>query len=176
MGLFFDVLSAINNPNQQANVDQLSGIVNTIQQATAAHGIESAKVPTLISTLGGFLRPVLQQQQTSLGHNQLVNLISQGIGGNSSLSIIQSLLPSQVQQEIIQGVSQKTGINASTVQILLPTLVPAVLSLLHLGASTPGHGDSNALLNTFLNSEHPEEADLGGVLKFANRFLNPQHV
>jgi hypothetical protein len=84
---------------------------------------------------------------------------------------MQSLLPPQLQQQLIQAVSQKTGLDARMLQGLLPSLIPAVMGLLNMGSSQPGTGGNNALLNAFLKGG--SSADLGEVFKFANRFLNP---
>ena len=65
MGLFFDVLSAINNPNQQANVEQLGGLTNEIQQVAGKFGLDAAATQSVVSAIGSQLRPALQQQATS---------------------------------------------------------------------------------------------------------------
>ena len=38
MSLFFDVLSAINNPNQQGSVEQLGSVVESLQQLASRQG------------------------------------------------------------------------------------------------------------------------------------------
>ena len=67
MGLFFDVLSAINNPNQNANVDQLSSVAGSVQQLASQHGVEPSAMQGIVSGLGGALRPALQQQAAGGG-------------------------------------------------------------------------------------------------------------
>lgn len=173
MGLFFEMMSAINNPSQRGSVEQLSAVLNTVQQLGASQGLNSAMMQSTMSALGSHIRPVLQRQSQSGGSQQLNQLVNQFAGGNISAELVQpavqSLLTPQLQQQLIQGVSQATGLTSSTLQALLPGLLSAAMALLSMGASKPGIPGSNSVLNTFLNSDR--DTDLGDVLKFANRFL-----
>jgi uncharacterized protein YidB (DUF937 family) len=170
MGLFFDVLSSINNPNQQGSVAQLETLTNTVQQAASEQGIGASQLQGILSALGGALSPVLRQQ--GLANGGLGGAIGQLAGAGASTAAIQALIPPQLQQQLIQIVSQKTGVSASTLQVLLPTLLPAVISLLNMGASKSGIGGTNPLLTAFLDGNQDGNTDLGDVLKFATRFLN----
>jgi len=170
MGLFFEVLSAINNPNQQANVDQLSGVMSAIQQLTASNGIQPSAMQSAVSALGGALQPVLKQQAATGG---LEGLVSQFAGGNPGLGALSSLLTPQLQQQLIQSVAQKSGISSGVIQAMLPTLLPVVMGLLGMGKPTPGATAKNNILDTFLNPGQAGGADLGNVINFAGRFLNP---
>ncbi|MBD6620395.1 DUF937 domain-containing protein [Komarekiella sp. 'clone 1'] len=172
MGLFFDVLSAINNPNQQGSVTQLESITNSIQQLIVSRGIQPSQVQNVMSVLGNALRPVLKQQQSALGSNQFQNLIGQVAGSGMGASSLQLLTP-QLQQQIVQTVSQRTGLSPNVIQAALPALTSGVLALLNMGSTKPGTLGSNPLLNSFLDSDRDGNTDMGDVLKFANRFLNP---
>ncbi|MBE9167610.1 DUF937 domain-containing protein [Pleurocapsales cyanobacterium LEGE 06147] len=173
MGLFFEILSAINNPDRQASVSQLESVTNSIQQLAASHGIEPSQMQNIMSVLGNVLRPTLRQQRSTMGGNQLENLIGQAMGSGGISSRLQSLLSSQSLQQISQTVSQRTGLSPDIIQAMLPTLIPSVMELLKMGAPKPGTEGSNPLLNTFLDSDRDGDTDLGNVMKFANRFLNP---
>jgi len=178
MGLFFDVLSSINNPNQQGSVSQLSSLTNSIQQVASTQGIDASKTQSLLSAMGGFLQPALQQQQQTMGAGQLSNLIGQlgaGAGAGVGASALSALLPPQMQQQMVQGIAQKTGLSPNMLQSALPVLVPAVMGLLNMGAHKPGTGTGNPLLNTFLDSNRDGRTDLGDAFKFATRFLSPSH-
>lgn len=172
MGMFFDVLSAINNPNQQASVSQLEAITGSIQQAMTSQGMDASKTQSLISAMGGFLRPVLKQQQLVMGSGQLENLLDQ-MGASRGTASVSSLLPPQMQQQMIQGIAQKTGLSPNMLQGAMPVLVPAVLGLLSMGSKKPGSGGGNPLLSGFLDTDRDGDADLGDVFKFATRFLSP---
>ncbi len=175
MSIFFDLLSAINNPNQQANVSQLASIMNSVQNLTTNQGINNSQLQSVMSIVGNQIRPALQQQEAIIGKGRLENLVSQvvtsGTGGESAL---QSLFSPQLMQQIAETVTKQTGINSNLIQSALPTLTSAVLSLLQMGAPQTGAwGNSNPLLNSFLDTDSDGDTDLGDVMKFANRFLNP---
>jgi hypothetical protein len=171
MGLFFDVLSAINHPNQQANVGQLETLTQNLGQTATAHGIDSAQMPMILSALGSVVGPALSQRRGLIGGDQFENLMTQA-GSSNSISALQSLFPAPMQSEIIQSVAQKTGLNSGMLQPLVLTLLPTVLSFLNMGSSKSGQQGSNALLNTFLDGDRDGDTDLGDVMKFAGRFLN----
>lgn len=179
MGMFFDVLSAINNPNQQASVSQLASINDAIQQVATSQGIDAGKTQSLMSALGGFLRPALKQQQSAIGGGQLESMLGRlgtGAGTAAGATALSSLLPPQMQQQMIQAIAQKTGLSPNMLQSAIPVLVPAVLGLLNMGANKPGTGGGNPLLKTFLDSDQDGDTDLGDVFKFANRFLSPAQI
>ncbi|WAL58104.1 DUF937 domain-containing protein [Thermocoleostomius sinensis] len=171
MGLFFDVLSAINNPNQQGSVDQLSSIVNTINQTTS--GVDSATTQTALSALTGGLRSMLKQQPKT-GPGGLESMLSQFTGsGSSGLGMLSSVLSPQMQQQLAQTVAQKTGLSANMVQSMLPGLITAALGFLKMGSGKPGSTASNTVLSSFLDGNRDGDVDLGDAFKFATRFLNP---
>jgi hypothetical protein len=179
MGLFFDVLSAINNPNQQASVSQLEAITSSIQQVASSQGIDASKTQSLMSTLGGFLRPALKQQRSAMGENQLESLLNRfgtGTATSAGASAISALFPPQMQQQMIQSIAQKTGLSPNMLQSAMPVLIPAVMGLLTMGAKKPGTGGGNPLLSAFLDSDRDGDTDLGDVFKFASRFLSPVQV
>lgn len=178
MGLFFDVLSAINNPNQQGSAAQLAAITNSLQELSTGRGVQPSTMQAVLSALGSAMRPSLRQQRTVMGSNQLDNLISRGVGGSMVASVIQSLFPPQAQQQLVEGIAQKTGLSPNAIQSMLPTLLSAVLGILSMGARKPGvmTGSANPLLSAFLDGDRDGDTDLGDVLKFASRFLNTPRV
>ncbi|ELR96234.1 DUF937 domain-containing protein [Gloeocapsa sp. PCC 73106] len=173
MGLFFDVLSAINNPNQAASIDQLSQVTNSVNDVASTNGLDPSNMQGVMSSLSGFLRPALQQKMAG-GSNPLESMMGQFTGGGGAgLSDLTSLLPGNLQTEMISGMAQKTGLDSSMLQGMLPKLLPAVMGLLNMGKTTGGMGGGNPLLKAFLDSDRDGDVDLGDVFKFSNRFLNP---
>lgn len=171
MGLFFEVLSAINNPNQQGNVDQLGAIVNAVQQVTG--GVDNSTTQTAMSAITGVLRSTLKQQASTGGAGALESMISQFSGGAGAGMLPSLLNTPQLQQQVAQVVAQKTGLNPSMVQSMLPGLITAALGFLKIGDGKPGTGSSNTVLDAFLNSDRDGNVDLGDAFKFASRFFNP---
>lgn len=167
--MFFEVLSAINDPNQQASVDQLEKMVASVQQVANNQGVNPNQMQSMMTILGGALQPILQQQRSQLGDGQLVSMLNR-IDQPSTLT---SILSPELQGQLIQTVTQKTGMQASIAQTMMPKLLPIVLGLFNMGTPTPGSVvDTNSLLSTFLDSGRASNTDLGNVIKFAGRFLN----
>lgn len=174
MGMFFDVLSAINNPNLQGNVSQLETVVNSVQQFAAQNNIPPATMQTVLSALGGLVQSNMRQSG-GLGSGQLGNLLGQTLGGSGAAGL-QALFPPQVQRQFAQDVAQRTGLDAAMIQAGLPLLLPAVLKLLNMGNPKAGEGGANPLLTMFLDGDRDGDTDLGDVFQLATRYINPAKV
>jgi Bacterial protein of unknown function (DUF937) len=174
MSMFFDLLSAINNPSQQASVGQLEALTGQISQLANGSGIKPEQIQGVMSVLGQTLQPALKQQ-SGLGSGLLENLMGQVVNSGGGSSALQSLLPDQVQQQIIQTVAQKVGLNPQMISGVLPSLIPIVMGFFNMGSSTPGAAGAggNPMLKAFLDSDQDGDMDLGDMLKMANRFLQP---
>jgi hypothetical protein len=97
-----------------------------------------------------------------------MDILSSVMSGNPSA--IGNLFTPQLQQQMVQTVSQKTGISSSVLQMAIPLLIPVVLNVFKMGGGSSGKLDTNSLLSTFLQGDR---ADLGQVMQYADRFLNP---
>lgn len=172
MSMFFEILKSINNPNQQGSVDQLGSIMQTVQQLGSGNGLDANTIQQVISSLGSQVAPGLAKEAVGGGLN-LENIIGQVAGGGSAMSALSSFLTPELQQQILQGISTKTGLDSGTLQTLLPKLLPVVMGLLNFGANKSGGGGVNSVLTAFLDSNSDGQTDLGDVIKFAGRFLNP---
>ncbi|WP_445240813.1 hypothetical protein [Microcoleus vaginatus] len=53
MGLFDQILSAIDNPNQQASPNQLGNILGAVEQLSGNQGIDAGTTQLAMSVLGG---------------------------------------------------------------------------------------------------------------------------
>ncbi|MBW4519491.1 MAG: hypothetical protein KME16_07290 [Scytolyngbya sp. HA4215-MV1] len=172
MGLFDQVIGAINNPSQQASTDQIGMILNTVQQMSSGNGLDPNATQAVMSVLGGHVRSALQQQRATQGDQQVESLVNQFAGTDASMTAVNALFSSQQAQHVIQDIAQKTGLDPQMIQSLLPTLVPIALNLLQSGANNQGDPGGNPVLNTFLDSDHDGDVDLGDTLAIASRFLN----
>lgn len=173
MGLFDQILGAIDNPNQQGNPDQLSQIVNTVQQVSGNSGVDVGTTQVAMSMLGGYVRSALQDVQSQSGNDRAQEIVNQFSGTSPNLQAALSLFsPNQISQ-IAEAISQRTGIDAGTIQSMIPVLIPVVLNLLKMGsnAQNPQSG-SNSLLNSFLDSDGDNDVDIGDAMRLAGRFFN----
>lgn len=172
--MFYEVLSAINDPNRQASIEQLSLVQTSVQKLAKSQGLEAAQIQLMMTDLGGHLRSVLQPQQPQLGIEDPPTTILSQLTATESTTAPQSLIPPELQQHMVEVMAQKTGVSADTIQSLLPQLLLVVMELLNLGASKSGSSDSDAnpLLTAFLGGDRDGSADLGKVMQLAGRFLN----
>jgi len=174
MGLFDQIVGALNNPEQKASTDQLGAVLSTVQQLASAQGTNSGTTQVAMSVVGSYVRSALQQKRATEGEGAVDALLRQFAGTGPNPAALQALFPQAQQQQLTQAVSQKTGMNANQVQGLLVTLVPVVLNLLTTGSKQNSNSavSGNSVLSAFIDSNNDGEVDLGDALSLAGRFLN----
>jgi hypothetical protein len=175
MSLFEQILGAIDNPNQQASVNQLSSLLGVAQQVTNQHGIDPGVLQQAVSLVGTQIRSSLQEKRNTQGSEQVETLVNQFSGLSADPNAPAALFSPQQQEQLISMVSEHTGIDASLLRSLLPTLVPLALNLLQSGALNQGNASGgNSVLNAFLDNDRDGDVDLGDALGMAGKFLQNQ--
>lgn len=175
MALFDQILSAIDNPNQQASSSQLGDILGAVQQFSSTQGVDASASETALSMVGGYVRNALQQKRASGGDAQVDALVNQYAGTRPNPSAVQALFSPAQQQQITQAIGARTGLNPAIVQMVVAAAVPIVLNLLSTGAtkSSPQAGSSNnSVLNVFLDSDRDGDVDMADTIAMAGRFFN----
>ncbi len=172
MGLFDQILSAIDNPNQQASPSQLGGILSAVEQLSGNHGVDAGTTELAMSVLGSYVRSALQDVRSQSGDAQAQQVVNQFSGTNPNPQAVQSLFGNNQLTQIVQDIAQRTGLNNSTVQAMIPILVPLVLNLLQTGSNTqnPAPG-GNSVLNAFLDADGDGDVDITDTISMASRFL-----
>ncbi|MCU0541215.1 MAG: DUF937 domain-containing protein [Oscillatoriaceae cyanobacterium Prado104] len=172
MGLFDQILSAIDDPNQQASPNQLGNILGAVQQLSGNQGVDSGTTQLAMSVLGGYVRSALQNVRSNSGEEQAQQIVNQFSGTNPSSQAVQALFGGQIGQ-VVEAVAQRTGLNSETVQAMIPVLVPLVLNLLQTGSNmqNPNQG-SNPVLNAFLDGDGDGDVDISDAMSMASRFLS----
>lgn len=173
MGLLDQLMGAVSNPNQQASSDQLGAIFNAVQQISGNQGVDSSATQSVLSALGGHVKTALQQQQQTRGAEGVASMVNQLSGTHPSAGAIDAIFGGN-QQQVVQSVSQQSGVNANTIQAMLPVLIPVIMSVLQSGALTQGGApgaSGNPLLNSFLDSDRDGDTDLGDLMSMAGRFM-----
>ncbi len=170
MGLFDQIVSAIDNPNLQASAGQLGGILNTVQSLSGSQGASSDSTQAALGVVGKHVRSALKSQQSGGQAQSLVNQFS-GTGANPNA--VSALFSEGQQQQIVQEISQRTGLDSKMIVGMLPMLVPLVLNLLNSGSQNqdPRQG-GNPVLNSFLDSDGDGDVDVSDALKMAGKFLS----
>ena len=173
MSLFRQILSAIDNPELEASSGQLSGILNTVQQLSnsSSNSANYTDIQSAMSVIGNFARSALQEQRMIGGENQAQQLVNQFAGTQASSSAVQALFNSSQLQSMIEIISSRTGLNAQTINSLLPTLVPLVLNLLKTGNHPGNTQAANPILNNFLDADGDGDVDIADAMSMASRYL-----
>lgn len=175
MKLFGQILEAVNDPHQQANIGQLSSILGTVQQLSQTQGLDPTAMQGVMSVVGNAVRGSLQQKRTTQGVGGIENLLNQFAGTTPNPAAVSALFSPQQQQQVAQAIQQRTGLDVSQALPLLAMAVPVVLNMLKTGASAqPGTvaPGGNAVLNSFLDSDRDGDVDLADTLAMAGRFLS----
>ncbi|NJK66621.1 MAG: DUF937 domain-containing protein [Microcoleus sp. CSU_2_2] len=173
MGLFDQILSAIDNPDQQASPNQLGGILGAVEQLSGNQGVDAGTTQLAMSVLGGYVRSALQDVRSNSGDAQAQEVVNQFSGTNPNSQAVQSLFGGNQLTQIVQDIAQRTGLNNDTVQAMIPVLVPLVLNLLQTGsnAQNPTQG-GNPVLSAFLDADGDGDVDITDTISMASRFLN----
>ncbi len=165
MGLFFELLNSINDPKQSGSIDQLSGVMDGVKSMSQKHDLDPKTLQSVMSAMGDPMRSAIQAKTIGQSSNPM-ELLTTLLSGNPAA--INSLFTPALQQQMVQVVSQKTGVSTSILQLVVPALIPVVMNLFKMGG---GSGlTTNSLFSSFLGGDR---ADLGQVFKYADRFLNP---
>jgi len=174
MGLFDQVIGAIDNPNQRASSGQISDILSAVQQLSGDRNVPPSTTQTVLSIVGRHVRSALQQKRSRGAGDEAEALVEQFGGTRANPAAVQSLFTRQEEEETVQDTARQTGLDMNTVRALLPILIPIVLNLLQSGASnqrTPNRRGSNSVLDTFLGGQDGQ-VDIGDAVAVASQFLN----
>ena len=156
MGLFDQVMNAIADPGREASAGQIGQILSMAQQIGQTNNTDRGTMQQAASVIGGFVRSALQEKRSSQGAAAAESLVRQG--ANSETDIVSQLFSANQQQQMLAAVSQKTGLDASQVQEMLPVLIPMVMKLLNQGSTKASpqadtQESDNPLLSAFLDSD-----------------------
>ena len=169
MGLFDLVSKAVSDPNLQANISQLGGIASGLQQMQQSQNLDGDSTSKLLSVVGSQVRSSLKEKQSSGA--DVSELIERFAGTASSTAAVSALFSTPQVQRVIEVASAKTGVDANTIQSMLPTLVPLVLNFLKTGQAKAGAAASaNPVLSGFLDADGDGDVDIADAMMLAGKF------
>ena len=171
MSIFNQILSAIDNPEREASSNQLSNILNTVQQLSGSYQANPDAVQSAMSIVGNYTKSALQQQRNQGGAAQVNQLVNQFGGTRANSQILSTLFSNSQLQDMMQQISNRTGLNTQIIQSILPILVPLVLNLLKTGNKQGNLQDNNPVVNSFLDSDGDGDVDLTDAMNMAYRYL-----
>lgn len=169
MGLFDQIVSAIDDPTTLASADQLGSILNTVQELSDRQGNDATATQVAMGVVGKYVRSALQSQQSG---EQAQTIVNQWGGTSADANAVSTLFSEDQQRQIVQEIADRTGLDAGAIQGMLPMLVPLVLNLLKSG-NQPNNPqqESNTVLNAFLDSDGDGDVDIVDALGMAGKFL-----
>ncbi|NJM71171.1 MAG: DUF937 domain-containing protein [Scytonema sp. RU_4_4] len=172
MGLFDQIIGAINNPSQQGNAGQIGNILNTVQMLSNNAGADPSTMQSALGVVGNYVRSALQEKRDTEGPEAAQEVVNQFGDTNPNPQAVNSLFAPFVQQQLADTVAQRTGLDAGMIQQLLPTLVPLVLNLLKSGANAQNpQAGGNPILNSFLDADGDGDVDISDAMQMASRYM-----
>lgn len=169
MSLFNQILGALDNPEQEANPNQLESIFNTVQQLSGNYNANPSTMQSALSIVGNFTRSALQEKRNNNGEGQVQQLINQFAGTQPNAQVLQALFNNSQLNNMVQQIGTRTGLDSRTIASLLPVLVPLVLKFLKTGNNSSQMG--NPVLNSFLDGDGDGDVDIADAMSMASRFL-----
>ncbi|MDY6899337.1 MAG: DUF937 domain-containing protein [Cyanobacteriota bacterium] len=172
MGLFDQVLNAINDPQTRGSMNDIGGIINTVQQLSGNAGTDSSNMQSAMGIVGNFVRSSLQQKRVTEGEQQAQSIVDQFSGTSPNSQAVNSLFSGAMQQQVAQAISQRTGLDANMAMQMLPMLVPLVLQFLQSGTKTQNpQAGGNSVLSSFLDADGDGDVDISDAMGMASRYL-----
>ncbi|MEW5856820.1 MAG: DUF937 domain-containing protein [Cyanobacteriota bacterium] len=171
MGLFDQIINALDSPDREATPGQMDNIFGTVQQVSNNYGADPSTVQSAMSLVGNYVRSALQQKQATAGPQQAQALVNQYGGSSPNPQAVDALFGFSQVPQIVQVIAQRTGLNPAMIQQMLPILVPLVLNLLKTGSSAQNPHGSNPVLNTFLDADRDGDVDIADAMQLAARHL-----
>lgn len=171
MSLFNQIINALDNPEQEASTNQLNNILDTVQQLSGNYQTQPSAIESAMSVVGNFTRSALKEQRNQKGEAQVQQLINGFAGNQASSQALNALFSSSQLQTMIQQISGRTGLNARSIQGMLPILVPLVLNMLKTGRNTRTAQAGNPVLNSFLDTDGDGDVDVADAMRMASRYL-----
>lgn len=173
MGLFDQVIKAIDSSNQEGSSGQLATILSTVQQVGDSYGAQPSTVQSVMSIAGNYVRSALQQKRSTDGNEQAQAFVEQYSGTYPNPQAVHTLFSPNQQQQLAQTAAQQTGLNIDTIQQMLPIIVPLVLNMLKTGSQNRNsQTGSNPVLNAFLDADHDGDVDIADAMNLASRHFS----
>ena len=187
MNLFDTVLASLNDPSRATQMSDLENL-------SSAFGTGGSSTNQIASLLGGFLKPMLREQQAVAGPQGVDSLLHELKQSAHSPDQLRQVLGAQRMDQMVGRAEQTTGLNANAILRLLPIVLPALIALLQSGrpaaataaadapaevppspgAAAPGvqtGAQTNPILSQFLDSDGDGDVDMQDVVRLTSVFL-----
>ena len=170
MSLFQTILDSVANPNHagsQGDLQSLAGLANLLP---GLQGAERQLQP-ILDVLGTHVKELLTQQRDAQGGTVTQQAVTDLAQGGTSVPQLQDFFGSERFEQMLQQMTQRTGLSQSTLLGLLPMLLPVVMRLLSTGNHVSNPQAPNPVLGQFLNANQGGGALLSEAFQLATQFL-----
>jgi hypothetical protein len=171
MNILNQVLSALDNPDQDATSGQMAVMLHTVQQLGDTYSTDPLTVRSMLLIVGNYVRSALQQKRATEGSAQAEAVVDRYSGTYPNAQAVNVLFNSPQVQGIVQEITSRTALNAATIQDMLPILVPLVLNFLKTGSKTQHSQGGNPVLNAFLDADGEKDIDIADAILLAGRHV-----
>jgi uncharacterized protein YidB (DUF937 family) len=182
MGFFDTVLASLNDPRRATQESDLQSLLSAFG---GSRGASSANADQIAGLIGGFLKPMLREQQMTSGPQGVDSLLHSLRQNADSPDRLRDVLGAERMDQMVDRAQQRTGLDANSILRLLSVALPAVIALLQSGrpAATPTGtvasaprgttpaGTTNPILSQFLDSDGDGDVDMADMLRLTSRFL-----
>jgi hypothetical protein len=176
MSLFDAVLASLNDPSRATQMSDLESLSSAFEGG-------SSSANQVAGLIGGFLKPMLREQQALSGPESVDSLLHEIKQSADSPDRLRQVLGADRMDQMVGRAQQKTGLDASAILRLLPIVLPAIIGLLQSGrpaaapeapASEAGAqtgSQTNPILGQFLDSDGDGDVDMEDVVRLTSVFL-----
>ncbi|NRB08928.1 MAG: DUF937 domain-containing protein [Richelia sp.] len=161
MGLFEQILGAVGDANQLGNLAQIGSML-------ANTGADSSAMQSVLSVVGNQVRSTLQEKQANEGTEVVQFLVNKFAGTSPNPQAVSSLFSPGTQQQVVETISQRTALDMSQIQQMLPNLVPVVMNFLKAGNY---QGGTNPILASILDNDGDGDVELADLMQLASRYM-----
>jgi hypothetical protein len=182
MGFFDTVLASLNDPRRATQESDLQSLLSAFG---GSRGASSANADQMAGLIGGFLKPLLREQQMTNGLQGVDSLLHSLRQNADSPDRLRDLLGAERMDQMVGRAQQRTGLDANSILRLLSVALPAVIALLQSGrpAATPTgtvasaprgttpSGETNPILSQFLDADGDGDVDMADMVRLTSRFL-----
>lgn len=115
MGLFDQIVNAIDSSDRQGDASQINSNLSTMQQLSNGFGADPSATQSALSIVGNYVRGALQQKRSQGGAEEAQNIVNQYSGTEPNSQAVNSLFSGSQIEQIVAEVASKTGLNMGIV-------------------------------------------------------------
>ena len=157
--------------------------MSDLEGLSSAFGGGGSKTNQLANLIGGFLKPMLREQQAVAGPEGVDSLLQEIKQNADSPDRLKQVLGADRMDQMVGRAEQKTGLDSSVILRLLPVVLPAIIGLLQSGrpaaaqaapvgaAGARTGSQTNPILSQFLDSDGDGDVDMEDVVRLTSVFL-----